>query len=202
MSPKKDIATKKIASSSTKNRKKKTENERYINPKNYLYALLILVGGILLAFYIFSWYQVKQEEKYMNSYLINSNTISSSIKDLDSFNQIKQEFPSSYFIYVGYTNDENVYNLEKNLKRVIDKYKLNDIFYYIDLTELKDSNENYLMEARDKLGIDELENIPAIIYINEGEITVSNVLDGVKGTMLKAEDFEQLLDIYEFEPVD
>lgn len=187
---------------SNKKTTKKTANERYTNPKNYIYAFLILVGGILLVFYIFSWYQVKQEEKYMTSYLLSSKTIESSIQDLDSYNQIKQEFPSSYFIYIGYTSDEEVYDLEKDLKRVIDKYKINDIFYYIDLTELMKNNKNYLEEIKNKLGVKELKNIPAIIYVNEGTISESNILDGVNDTTLKVEDFEQLLDIYEFELLD
>lgn len=178
---------------------KKSVKERYINPKNYIYAFLILVGGILFVLYLFSWYQVKQEEKYINSYLLSSKTVQSSIKDLDSYNQIKQEFPSSYFIYIGYTKDEEVYNLEKKLKRVIDKYKINDIVYYIDLTELKENNGNYLEEIKNKLGIKNLDNIPAIIYVNEGIIAESNILDGVNDTILKAEDLEKILDIYEFE---
>jgi len=134
----------------------------------------------------------------MTSYLISSNTIESNITDIESLEQITQEAPSSYFIYIGYTGDEDVYNLEKELKRVIDKYKLNDEFYYLDITNLKNKNQDYLKEINSKLDVD-LENVPAIIYVNEGKILDSNVLDGVNDTKLKVSDFEQLLDIYEFE---
>lgn len=185
---------------SPKIKKGKNSNERYISPKNYLYAILILVGGILLTSYIFSWYQVKQEEKFMTSYLLKSKTISSSIEGFDSYEQIKQEFPSSYFIYIGYTNDEKVYNLEKELKRVIDKHKINDMFYYIDVTKLKEENTDYLTIIQDKLGVKSLKDVPAIIYVHKGEISESNILDGVKNTKFKVEDLKQLLDIYEFEP--
>lgn len=178
------------------------KNTKYISPKNYLYALLILAGGILLTLYVFEWFQVKETEKLMTSYLISSKTIESSIEDLDSLNQIRQETPTSYFIYISYTGDENVYNLEKNLKRVIDKYKLNDSFYYVDLTNLKNNNENYINEIKNKLNIKNLKNIPAIIYVKNGEILDSNILDGINGTMLKVEDLEQLLDIYDFESVE
>jgi len=189
-------ATKNIKSSKT--RKTTNKNDKYISPKNYIYAFLILVGGIVLTLYIFEWYQVKQEEKLMTSYLISSNTIESNITDIESLEQITQEAPSSYFIYIGYTGDEDVYNLEKELKRVIDKYKLNDEFYYLDITNLKNKNQDYLKEINSKLDVD-LENVPAIIYVNEGKILDSNVLDGVNDTKLKVSDFEQLLDIYEFE---
>lgn len=202
MSSKKELATNSSKSSIKKNVRKITKkNDSYVSPKNYVYAFLILVGGIVLSLYIFEWYQVKQEEKLMRSYLISSKTIESNIKDLDSLNQIRQEAPSSYFIYLGYTGDEDVYNLEKNLKRVIDKYKLNDIFYYVDLTDLKNNNEYYLEEIENKLKIDELNNIPALIYVNEGNILNSNVLDGLNNNMLKVEELEKLLDVYEFETV-
>ena len=177
-----------------------TIKSKNINPKNYLYALLILVGGILLVWYIFEWYQVKKEEKLMNSYLITSKTINSKIDDLSSLELIRQEAPSSYFIFLSYTNDEEVYNLEKNLKRVIDKFKINDIFYYIDVTNIMEQ-ENYLDNIESAIGVSNLEKMPAIIYVHEGKILESNVLDGVGNNILKVEDLEDILEIYEFEAV-
>ncbi len=191
-------ATKNIKGSKT--RKTTSKNEKYISPKNYLYAFLILVGGIVLTLYIFEWYQVKQEEKLMTSYLISTNTIESNISDIEALEQITQEAPSSYFIYIGYTQDEDVYKLEKELKRVIDKYKLNGEFYYLDITNLKTESNDYINKINNKLNI-KLENVPAIIYVNDGKILDSNILDGVNGTKLKVADFEQLLDIYEFETI-
>ncbi len=172
----------------------------YINPKNYLYAFLILVGGILLAVYIFSWYNVKKEERLMVSYLISSNTIENSIADLNSLSQIRQEAPSSYFIYISYTGDEEVYNLEKGLKKLIDKYGINDIFYYVNLTDLKDKNTNYLEEIAHNLEISSLANLPAIIYVKDGNIV--RVLDGVNNTKLTTEHFKKLLDEYDFEIIE
>ena len=197
------MTNKKVATSSSgkKKNKKDVVTEKYINPKNYLYVLIILVGAILLTFYIFKWYDVKKEERLMNSYLITSKTVGSSINDINSLKQIMQESPSSYFIYLGYTNDEYNYNLEKSLKRVIDKYKLNDIFYYVDVTDLKEKNENYINEIKDVLNIKELENIPAIIYVVDGKILDNNILDGVNGTKFKVDDLEELLDIYQFETI-
>ena len=103
MSPKKAVATKKATKSSEEKKVVKVSaKERYINPRNYLYAALILVGGILLVFLIFNWYNSKKEEQLLVSYLISSNTIESSIDDLDSISLIKQEAPSSYFIYFSF----------------------------------------------------------------------------------------------------
>ena len=55
--------------------KKKNNDLKKVPLKNYFIALLVLIGGILLIVYIFEWYQVKETEKYMESYLLKSNTI-------------------------------------------------------------------------------------------------------------------------------
>lgn len=192
MSQKKKVATKSSVN---------TKNEKNISIKNYIYAFLILVGAIVLTLYIFEWYQVKREEKLMTSYLISSKTIESSIEDLNSLNQIRQEAPSSYFIYLSYTSDEKVYDLEKELKRVIDKYKLNDMFYYVDLTELKENNENYLVNIKDSLHIKELKRVPALVYVYEGQILERNVLDGTNNKLFTVDEVEKLLKDYDFETV-
>lgn len=184
----------------SKDIKKKTQNKK-IPSKNYLYALLILVSGILFSLYIFEWINVKKEEKLMNSYLISSNTIDSSVKDFESLKQILKETSSSYFIYLGYTGDEDVYNFEKELKRVIDNYNLRDSFYYMDLTEIKENNEDYLNEIKNMLNIRKIERIPAIIYVHNGKIEEHNILDGINGSLLKISDVENLLDIYEYDLV-
>lgn len=195
-------STKKNATQSSAKKKVVTKKSKnYINPKNYLYAVLILVGGILLALYIFEWYNVKKEEKLMTSYLISSNTIESSITDLDSLSQIIQEAPSSYFIYLSYTGEENIYNLEKNLKRVIDKYKINDIFYYVDLTQIKEKNLDYLEIINKELNIKNIEKIPSIIYVKDGVVKNSDILTSDNNSMLKASDLEGLLKNNEFEVV-
>ena len=195
------MTNKKVAVSKKRNSSIRKENTTIVNPRNYLYALLILVGGILVVWYAFSWYQVKREEKLMDSYLISTNTISSNITDINSLTQVIQESPSSYFIYIGYREDEDVYKLEKDLKKIIDKYKLNDMFFYFDVTDLKEKDDNYLEEIKKVLKIDNLSKVPAIIYINNGEIAKENVLCGVKNTLLKARDLENLLEIYDFDAI-
>ena len=195
------MTNKKVAVSKKKSSSIRKENTTIVNPRNYLYALLILVGGILIVWYAFSWYQVKREEKLMDSYLISTNTISSNITDINALTQVIQESPSSYFIYIGYREDEDVYKLEKDLKKIIDKYKLNDMFFYFDVTDLKEKDDNYLEEIKKVLKIDNLSKVPAIIYINNGEIAKENVLCGVKNTLLKARDLENLLEIYDFDAI-
>ena len=78
---------------------------------------------------------------------------------------------------------------------------INDIFYYVDLTYMVNNDSNYIEKIKEILNISKLNNLPAIIYINEGEILNDNILDGVNNTMLKPEDLEKLLNIYDFEIV-
>ncbi len=180
----------------------KKNNYKKIKKKNYVYALLVLVGAVLLTLYIFSWYQVKKEEKLLTSYLIKTNTIENNVEDIKSFKQISLEMPSSYFVYISYTKDEEVYNFEKRLKRKIDKYKLNDMFYYINVTDLKEENSNYLDVIKKELKIDKLDKIPVIIYVIDGDIKKENVLTGKNNKMVSIEDFQKLLDFYNFEKID
>ena len=70
----------------------------------------------------------------------------------------------------------------------------------MDLTKIKDKNEDYLKEINKELNIN-LDKIPAIIYVKNGKIEKSNILDGINGTMVKVQDVENLLDIYEYELV-
>lgn len=172
---------------------KKNITEREIPFKNYIYAVLLLTGVILLVLYLFSWYNIKKEEKLMNSYLINSKTIESKIDDLDSLEQTLTEAPLSYFVFISYTGNEEIYNLERNLKRVIDKYKLNDSFYYVDSTNNK-KDSNYINNLNNIFKTNKIEEIPVLIYVEKGSI--KEILNNIK-----IDDFKKLLDTYEFKTV-
>ena len=192
-------ATKENKSSKAKKVVKSSTNERYIKPINYFYAVLVLVGGIALVWFIFNWYNIKREEQLMVSYLISSNTIESSITDINTLSLIEQEAPSAYFIYISYTKDKNVYNFEKELKKLIDKYKLNDIFYYLDLTEYKEKNIDCLNLVKEKLNINNINDLPVIIYFENN--IVKDVVDGGKNAQIKIADVKKILKNNNFEAV-
>ena len=115
----------------------KAKKVKNIPVRNYYMVIFIIIAVILLTLYVFKMYEVKKAEKYQESYLITSETVSLEINDLNEINQVFMEAPETYFVYIGYTKDENVYNLEKDLKPVIEEYGLKDVFYYIDATNLK-----------------------------------------------------------------
>lgn len=177
--------------------KKKEENKK-VSIKNYILSILILVGGILLVLYIFSWYQVKQEEKYMNSYLISTNTISNQITDLNTLKQVISETPSNYFIFIGYRHDLDEYNIEVELKNIIDNYEIADNFYYIDITDKLD-DQNYLNNLNSILGTN-INKTPAFIYVREGKILSKNIVtNSDKGFNIN--NIKKILEIYEYENI-
>ena len=95
-----------------------------LSMKNYLVACLLILGIVLVVLYFYKWHQVKEEEKYLNSYLVNTGTVNLEMSDIKEINTVLSETPSYYFVYISYTKEEDVYNLEKELKPLITEYDL------------------------------------------------------------------------------
>lgn len=178
------------------------KKKNYVPTKNYFITFIICAMAILLTYYLFSWYNVYQTKKYNESYLLSSKTVSLEVNDLNEIETTFKESPNEYFIFIGYLNDEDEYKFEKSLKKVIDSYDLNDLFYYIDATELKEDSD-YLNKLNDSLKLEEtkLASIPAIIYIKNGEVVKDGILTKENANFTNASDFEKLLEMYEFKKV-
>ena len=142
---------------------------KYFPYKNYLYLLIGIVVLLLLGWYIASWLKVKNEEKLSTSYLVKTSTITYTIDDLKEVDSVLQESPSEYFVYISYTGNEDIYKLEKKLKKIIDDYHLEDEFYYLDITSAKDKKET-LDKLNKMFNTDEITNYPCIIYFRDGNI--------------------------------
>ena len=168
---------------------KKPNKERYIATKNYIYAALFIIAVILICWYIFSWWNVKNKEKYINSYLLSTNTVTLEIKNLKEAPTVLKDAPSTYFVYVGYTNDKEEYELEEDLKNIIDKYRINSEVYYIDVTEEKE-NSDIIEELNRTFSTDKISNIPCILYYEATEL--EDVIVNRNG-LFKVSDFEDLL---------
>ncbi len=177
-----------------KNVVKKIQKNQYVPLKNYVLATILFLGVIFLFLYAFSWYNVKNKEKLLESYLVKTNTVSLIFKNLNEVDTIFKEPPAEFFIYIGYTNDKNVYALEKNLKPLIDSYNIHDKFYYLNITNIK-TEKNYLEKLNDKLKTN-IYTTPAIIYYVNNK--VEDKIES-NNTMITANQFENLLDIYDFE---
>ncbi len=166
--------------------KMKYKNQVY---KKYFALLCVVLFIILLVLYFYKWHTVLEQEKYYNSYLISTNTISLEMTDIDEISSVLLETPSYYFLYISYTEDEDVYNLEVELKPLIDEYQLQNNFYFLNVTEFKDTNDNYKEEIAEELNIssDIISSVPIILYFQDGELAIT------KGIFTAAE-FADLLE--------
>ena len=180
-------------------RSKKTKKGSSIPLKNYLVAGGIVIGCGLLCLYAYRWFRVFNERKMSTSYLIETKTISKEITSLDLVEEMFSEVPNNYFIYVSYTGNETIYNMEKQLKTIIDTYKLNDTFYYINVTKLKDKT-NYIDRLNDALHLNDtkITKVPTIIYVEDGVVGKDNIVTRKDNQIMEAADFQQLLDIKDF----
>lgn len=160
------------------------KNERVVPIKNYIYLLIMIIVVVALTFLIFNINKNYQTKKLETSYLANYLTV---VKT-EELSNILSEPSSELFIFVTKTNDENVFNLEKDLKKIIKKHDLRDNFILLDYTD--ESN----VEELNKILKSDIETLPAIIYIKNGEFIKS--IDS-KESLLKSSDFEKMLDEYE-----
>ena len=128
-----------------------------------------IIALVLLGFYIHSWKVVKEEEKYMNSYLISTNTVSLEMNDISQMRTVLSETPSYYFVYIGFRKDKSVYNLEEKLQPLITEYSLQNCFYYLDVTDIKDKNKDYKQDIANELNIssDDITKVPIILYFKD-----------------------------------
>lgn len=174
-------------------KKKKT---KYIPPRNYLIATLLIAITIFLVFYLFEWYKIKQIEKYGSSYLVESNTVSLEIKSIEEIPIVFLEAPSDYFIFINYLNEKDTFKLEKNMKDIIDDYNLKDVFYYMNVTELINSNDNYLDELNKVFNTEsKIKNVPTLLYYRNGEL--AEVISSENNNIISSSDLKKVLDVYE-----
>ncbi len=167
-----------------------TNNQNQSLKKVLLFLLIIIIIGFLIL-YIYKWIDVKEQSKYLKSYLIDTNTINLEMTDINEISSVLSETASDYYIYISYTKDKNIYEFEKKLKPLIDKYNLQNNFYYLNITDIKENETNYKEKITKELGIETktLNKLPVILYYQNGKIVRSNIHT--------INDFKELLEIQE-----
>lgn len=136
----------------------KKENTKQVPFKNYIYLFCILLGSILLLFYIYTWYETYNENKLytsiMNKYLtvINYN-------ELDNY---ITETPNA-ILYVSILGDKKINRFEEQFKNNISNSNLRNNILYLDITNEEKE------EAMKKLNIDT--NLPYLVVYTNGKIT-------------------------------
>jgi hypothetical protein len=166
--------------------------------------ILFKSGLVLIAFFlvvgIYTLVDFERNGKYDNSYLITSKTISRDhIINVNNATDTFKNLNGDYFVYISYTHNTDVYNLEHNLKKIIDEYKLNDKFYYINVNDIKD-NVNFKDQINAYLGYRDakVSKVPTIVYVNSNnDVRIENIITRNDSSMMSAGDFQKLLDINE-----
>ena len=169
------------------------KNERYIPIKNYVLAAVIVVVMIVFTLYAFAWYDVLKENRVSNSYLVKEKIISNEIKGLDEVSAVFLEPLDTYYIYISYTGSEEIYNMEKDLKKVINEYSLNDSMYFLNVSNIKDE-KNYIEKINKALNLEEqkVKKVPTIIYYKEGKVV--DIVERLDDNIMNVGDFEKLLE--------
>ena len=78
----------------------------------------------------------------------------------------------------------------------LDKYKLNDSFYYLNVKSIMDE-DNYLNRLNNAFNTDKIKKVPTILYYRNGKIV--DVVTRNDNNIINAGDFQKLLDIYGYE---
>lgn len=137
----------------------KKENTKQVPFKNYIYLFCILLGSILLLFYIYTWYETYNENKLytsiMNKYLtvINYN-------ELDNY---ITETPNA-ILYVSVLGDKKINRFEEQFKNNISNSNLRNNILYLDITNSEEKEA-----AMKKLNIDT--NLHYLVVYTNGKIT-------------------------------
>ena len=160
--------------------------------RNYIKLGIILIGTILITLVCSNLYRTYEKNKSNKSYIskyvssISCNELSNAITELSS----------NTFLYISYTGNNNIYDFERDLKKVLKKYDLEENLIFVDCT--KDLNENNNVDTLKNLltaGSREL-TLPAIVYFKDNEPT--DFIDSKEG-LISIGEFSKVLDRNEIE---
>ena len=175
-----------------------TKNESQYPTRNYIIAIFIIIIVLFGSWFGFRIYNMSKNAKISKSYLIEQKILKNEINTIDESIDVLAEAPASYFIFISYTGDEKVYNLEKDLAKIIQDYKLENQIYYLNITEIKD-DKNVLEKINSALSLNDkkVAQIPTIIYYKDG-IAV-DIIKRQDDNMMNSGDFQKLLDVNKIE---
>ena len=174
------------------------KNERFVPVKNYVIVFFVAIAVIALCWYAISWHKVIQENKMSTSYLIKSKVISNEIQSLDELTDVFSEAPSTYYLYISYTGDEEIYKMEKELTALINEYNIGEQFYFLNVTSIKKDND-YIDKINNALELTsrKVKSVPTIIYYDDGKIVDMITMEG--NNIMNIGDFQKLLDVNRIE---
>lgn len=169
---------------------KKINKDNVAPLKKYFYIIVAIIVCVFAIWYFYSWYTVSKAKRIADSFLISSNTISLELKNIKEVSSVLKETPSKYFVFISYTNSDEEYNLERKLKRLIDNYNIADKFYYLNVSDLIESN-NLISTLNKTFNTDLISSVPCILYYEDDKLdyVIQNNKD-----IFDVKEFQELLD--------
>lgn len=158
---------------------------------NYIKLGIILVVTILLTIVSANIYRNYENNKSNKSYI---SKYVSSLQCSELSNAMTEM--SNTFLYISYTGNNNIYDLEKKLKKVIKEYDLEEKFIFVDCTNEVDT-DNHVESLKELISVGNNDlTLPAIVYFKDG-----NPVDYIdsKDGLISIGDFSKVLDRNEIE---
>ena len=159
---------------------------------NYIKLGIIIISTVVVTIVSANLYRNYENSKVNKSYI--SKYVSSI--GCNELSNAMIEMKSNTFLYVSYTGNNNIYDLEKGLKRLLKEYDLEDEFIFVDCSKEVDE-DNHIKSLKELITVGNKElTLPAIIYFKDG--IPSDYIDSNEG-LIKVGDFSKILDRNEIE---
>jgi len=175
-----------------------TKMKKMNKSQRYIILTVGIIGLFIISFLFYTFTISLNNSKSKTSYLAKNKLVTKTYNIEEDLSELKNK-DGDYFIYVSYTGNKEIYNLEKDLKKIIKTYKLKDKFYYINMDSLVNDN-NKINAVNELLGLSDVKitKLPTIIYIKNKEIKKGNIITRLDDNLFEKGDFQQLLDINGF----
>lgn len=173
------------------------KNQEYIKEYNrYVFIIVVILGLFTISWLGFNLGQEVKDKMLRTSYLVKKRLIKEEYDLQGDLTNLKK-LSGDYYIYISNGGDEKIYDMEKNLAKIIKEYDLKDKIYYLNIDSVKTEYSNVKL-INELLELDDIkvEKVPTIIYVNkDGKILRNNIITRIDDSLMEAGDFQKLLDI-------
>ena len=171
--------------------KKGKEKQEKKPIKNYVILVLLFLAVIALTVYLCECYKVYNEEQ--KKIPVIRGTLTSEITEVD-VEPFIVENPTTV-LYMCTSSSEKCRNFEKDFKKLIKKYELQDSIIYLNLSNIEDQ-ESFVEEFNDRHPYKKSKltsNYPAIVYLDDGK--VKNIIQGKDNEKLSITKVKSFIEI-------
>jgi len=153
---------------------------------------MILVVVIVVTLIAANLYTNARDRRIENGYL--TERVSSI--EFNELQNVLLEFSGDTFLYISYTGNRDINNLDVRLKRLLRAHELTDYFFYLNMREEIQNNPDYLADLNEILSLTnhQIRALPAILYYRDNELL--EIMDSYN-QLLRSSDFSHLLEKFE-----